>query len=127
MEKIKFRVTNTITKQLEGYEELTINGWRYFNIEQSHIFTGVNTESGERVSHLLREQFSTFYEKGSGVELYVGDKISVADPANKAHKYEGTIVFHLGCFSLKISKGTSLMYDIGSMPPLYEFAGFKRI
>ncbi len=125
METIKFRVRNSKTGAVEGYEELTKDGWQYtpacVGIAVSY---GVYKEVDNAKS---REQFSTFYEKGSGVELYVGDKISAVDPANKAHKYEGTIVFHLGCFSLKISKGTSLMYDIGSTPPLYEFAGFKRI
>lgn len=125
METIKFRVRNSKTGAVEGYEELTKDGWRYTDASVGiEVSYGVKKEISDAMP---REQFSTFYEKGTGVELYVGDKISVADPANKAHKYEGTIVFHLGCFSLKISKGTSLMYDIGSTPPLYEFAGFKRI
>ena len=125
METIKFRVRNPKTNEVEGYEELTTDGWRYTPACVGIVVSyGVHKEIRDAMP---REQFSTFFEKGSGVELYAGDKISVADPANKAHKYEGVIVFHLGCFSLKISKGTSLMYDIGSMPPLYEFTDFKKI
>ena len=122
MEAIKFRVKEH-SGTLVAYEWIEGGSW-YYTLVGTGSMRSTGVKWGES---LVREQFTTFLEEGTGAELYVGDKVSARDSKNKAPVYEGVIVFDAGCFSLKITKGNALGYNVGQTPPLYDFITLKLV
>lgn len=78
MNKIKFRLTNSITREVIGYEYLTIDGWKndVFDYgEREGVFD--QRELGDGFNGIvMREMFTGYVELGSNKEIYVGDEIS---------------------------------------------------
>ncbi len=90
MIEIKFRVRNSETKKIMGYEFIRDKEW--FCIVGGEEFDGIYSLGSE----CLREQYTELKDK-RGAEIYEGDKLS----PGAIRKYEFVVFYTDGMFGYK--------------------------